>query len=161
MKMSALRSELTGLEKRWIRHGKLIEIWGVFTTHHLVWWMNCISFPGVSPWRAEETQFSSCHFMPPCPLSGRTAPVCEQLQRQKSPSAHLFVWTEGCSGNCTFKVQMSVRWEGEQNDWLPFSAEELNPEWKAWLSNHWHKNRMSRWALLMMNLILRAPCPGL
>lgn len=44
MKMIAVSSALTGLAKVWIRHRRLIEIWGTCTTHHLLYQTSSVSF---------------------------------------------------------------------------------------------------------------------
>lgn len=166
MKMIAVSSALTGLAKVWIRHRRLVEIWGTCTTHHLLYQTSSVSFLRGHPvvCRADSV-LSQPLCSGPVHHQALTAPTFEYLGRNPrqliSLSGHRAI-----HGNCTVKVPMSIRGEGEQNNWLPFSPQEHDPKQKAWLSNQWHKNRRSWRHLLMRNwrfsakFILSDSCPG-
>ena len=74
MKMSATHSELTGLATRWMRHGKLIEIWGVLSD-------GWTAFPSLGSPRGGQRRLSS-HPATPC------YPALHQVGQHQSVSSY-------------------------------------------------------------------------
>lgn len=110
------------------------------------------SFPGIPSWFARQTQSPPVHsdLSPPSIRRRQHQSVITKGGRNPSQLVSLS-GHRAIHGNCIFNVQISVSWETEPNDWLLISPWEHYLEQKPWLSNHWHKNEISWWCLLIMN----------
>lgn len=138
--------------KAWIRHQT--PHWNTRTLHHSLSFNIGAALPvsRIPPWFAKQIQSSSFHFILAPHPSGTDNTNLWLLREAETPVDLSLCLDPGLFMETVYsRYQWSVRWESEQNDWLPISLLQHYLEQKVWLSNHWHKNRMRWWRLLIMN----------